>query len=80
MILGQEEDGKIWPIEMQFLLQSVADAKTALHFFQDLTRADFSAMQANFYERLITNIKEKGSKQSQNNSAFFVLKQQFLKL
>lgn len=31
LIVGFESDGRVWPIELQFLLASIADAKTALH-------------------------------------------------
>jgi len=57
-------DGRVWPIEMQFLLSSIGDAKAALHLFYDITRADFTQMQASFFGRLAKYVKDKGAEQA----------------
>ena len=33
MIVGYKYEGRVWPVEMQFLLKSIGDAKEALHYF-----------------------------------------------
>lgn len=33
MIIGFEDDGRIWPFELQFLLKSISESKKILHLF-----------------------------------------------
>eukprot|EP00801_Mesodinium_rubrum_P004658 Mrub_04661.p1 GENE.Mrub_04661~~Mrub_04661.p1 ORF type:complete len:407 (+),score=62.19 Mrub_04661:56-1222(+) len=73
MIVGYEYEGKVWPVEMQFLLKSIGDAKVALHYFYDITRADFTSMQASFYGRLMKYVESRGEAQEWDESSPFSL-------
>ena len=73
MIVGHEADGRVWPIEMQFLLKSIGDAKGALHMFYGITRADFTKMQVSFFGRLTEYVKDKGAEQAFEASPYWLI-------
>eukprot|EP00801_Mesodinium_rubrum_P007910 Mrub_07923.p2 GENE.Mrub_07923~~Mrub_07923.p2 ORF type:complete len:165 (-),score=31.15 Mrub_07923:104-598(-) len=58
---------------MQFLLKSIGDAKEALHYFYDITRADFNSVQASFYGRLTKYVESRGEAKEYDESSHFYL-------